>query len=107
MEWACDNVPCECKFEQSITLGGPGNTGAQISATLHNQRSDTAQYPPLNQELLNGKYWKRLKKDGMMDRIMPAKEAYSHQIGDGQDAMANLHGPRKLKPSRLHLQQTR
>jgi len=40
---------------------------------------------PLNQELLNGKYWKRLKKDGMMDRIMPAKEAYSHQIGDGHD----------------------
>jgi len=39
----------------------------------------------LNQELLNGKYWKRLKKDGMMDRIMPAAEAYHHQIGDGHD----------------------
>ena len=20
LQWACDNVPCECKFEQSITL---------------------------------------------------------------------------------------
>jgi len=40
---------------------------------------------PLNQELLNGKYWKRLKKDGMMDRIMPSAEAYHHQIGDGHD----------------------
>jgi len=40
---------------------------------------------PLNQELLNGKYWKRLKKDGMMDRIMPAREAYRTQIGDSHD----------------------
>lgn len=39
----------------------------------------------LNQELLNGRYWKRLKKDGMMDRIIPAEEAYSGQIADGHD----------------------
>lgn len=51
LQWACDNVPCECEFEQSITLGGPGNTGARIDATLHNHRSDTTVYPPLNQEL--------------------------------------------------------
>jgi len=40
---------------------------------------------PLNQELLNGRYWKRLKKDGMMDRIVPAREGYRTQIGDSHD----------------------
>ena len=40
---------------------------------------------PLNQELLNGKYWKRLRKDGMMDRNLPASEAYQQQIGGGHD----------------------
>ncbi len=37
------------------------------------------------QELLNGIYWKRLKKDGFMDRIMDSDEASSHLIGDGHD----------------------
>jgi hypothetical protein len=40
---------------------------------------------PLDQELLNGAYWKRMRKDGMMDRVMPAEEAYHQQIGDSHD----------------------
>ena len=66
---------------------------------------------PLNQELLNGRYWKRLKKDGLMDREMPAAEAYRSQIGDGHDRhpMPDLvlgswnqgfgYGPSKAEPS--------
>lgn len=68
LQWGCDNVPCECKFEQSITLGGPGNTGAKISATLHNSRSDTTVYPPLNQELpalyTTGTYYRLITTSG-------------------------------------------
>ena len=51
LQWACDDVPCECEFEQVITLGGPANTGAKVVATLHNHRSDTTVYPPRQQEL--------------------------------------------------------
>jgi hypothetical protein len=30
LQWACDDVPCECEFDQTITLGGPANTGARV-----------------------------------------------------------------------------
>jgi len=66
---------------------------------------------PENQELLNGIYWRRLKKDGFMDRIMDTDEAHSHLIGDGHDrkplpdmAFGSWHqgfgyGPTKEHPS--------
>jgi hypothetical protein len=68
LQWACDNVPCECEFEQSITLGGPANTGARIDATLHNHRSDTTIYPPRSQELpavySNGPFYRLMTSQG-------------------------------------------
>jgi hypothetical protein len=51
LQWACNNVPCDCQFEQTITLGGPANTGARVDAVLHNHRADRTQYPPRSQEL--------------------------------------------------------
>ena len=51
LQWACNNVPCECEFERNITLGGPANTGAKVEVTLHNHRTDTTTYPGMNQEL--------------------------------------------------------
>ena len=51
LQWACDNVPCECEFERNITLGGPAGTGAKVEVTLHNHRADTTVYPPMSQEL--------------------------------------------------------
>lgn len=62
LQWACDNVACECEFEQVITLGGPANTGVKVTATLHNHRSDTTQYRAFDQELpavySNGEYYR-------------------------------------------------
>jgi hypothetical protein len=54
LQWACDNVPCECEFEQQFTLGGPANTGVKVVATLHNHRADKTAYPPRSQELPAG-----------------------------------------------------
>ena len=68
LQWACNNVPCECEFEKSIVLGGPANTGAKIVATLHNHRSDKTAYPPMNQELpavySNGPYYRLMTAQG-------------------------------------------
>eukprot|EP01063_Lacrimia_lanifica_P015526 TRINITY_DN2224_c0_g2_i2.p1 TRINITY_DN2224_c0_g2~~TRINITY_DN2224_c0_g2_i2.p1 ORF type:complete len:314 (+),score=94.71 TRINITY_DN2224_c0_g2_i2:224-1165(+) len=38
LQWACHNVSCECEFEQVIELDG---TGAKVTATLHNRRTDS------------------------------------------------------------------
>eukprot|EP00802_Teleaulax_amphioxeia_P008543 Tamp_08552.p1 GENE.Tamp_08552~~Tamp_08552.p1 ORF type:complete len:754 (+),score=210.96 Tamp_08552:66-2264(+) len=40
---------------------------------------------PKNQELLNGAYWKYMKKDGITDRLTPATEAYSQQKAGSHD----------------------
>merc|ERR1711871_4906 len=62
LQWACNNVPCECEFEQHMSLGGPAGTGLRVDATLHNHRSDHTSYPPRNQELpavySNGPYYR-------------------------------------------------
>lgn len=48
MQWACDDVPCDCLFEQRIELvGGAVN----VTLTLHANRSDTTFYPGQTQEL--------------------------------------------------------
>ena len=39
----------------------------------------------LNQELINGRYWKSLKKDGFMDRLTPTGEAADQQSGNSHD----------------------
>lgn len=40
---------------------------------------------PKNMELLNGAYWKYLKKDGILDRLTPATEAYKQQSAGSHD----------------------
>lgn len=40
---------------------------------------------PKNMELLNGRYWKYLKKDGILDRMTPATEAYKQQSAASHD----------------------
>ena len=68
LQWACDNVACECEFEQRITLGGPADTGARVDATLHNHRSDTTEYSARRQELpavyTNGPYYRLFTTEG-------------------------------------------
>lgn len=48
LQWACNNVPCECTFTKTIALVG---NAAEVTLTLANARSDPTQYPPFNQEL--------------------------------------------------------
>lgn len=47
-QWALDDVPCECTFEQWIQLDG---NGAHIHFRLNNARSDQTEYPAQHQEL--------------------------------------------------------
>lgn len=52
LQWACHNVPCECTFEQTVTLDGtPSGTGVKVTATLHSARTDTFTPAPRSQEL--------------------------------------------------------
>ena len=48
LQWACDNVPCECIFEKWITLSG---TTVAVRASLTNSRSDKTFYGGRGQEL--------------------------------------------------------
>lgn len=47
-QWALDDVPCECTFEQWITLD---QNGARVRFRLNNNRSDTTNYGSSHQEL--------------------------------------------------------
>jgi hypothetical protein len=52
LQWACDNVPCDCVFDQMISLeGNPGNTGVRVEAVLRNNRTDHTPYQAQDQEL--------------------------------------------------------
>jgi Divergent InlB B-repeat domain len=46
--WSCNNVPCECTFEQWITLDG---RTVRVHNRLTNNRSDHTLYPARGQEL--------------------------------------------------------
>jgi hypothetical protein len=48
LQWAFDHVPCECMFEQWITLDGPA---VVVRNRLTNARSDHTLYPAQDQEL--------------------------------------------------------
>ncbi len=48
MQWALDNVPCECTFEKWITLD---NNAVRVHYKLTNDRSDTTVYSARHQEL--------------------------------------------------------
>ena len=59
MQWALNNVPGECTFELWYTLDGKT---VNVTACLHNNRSDQTQYPACGQELpavyTNGEYYR-------------------------------------------------
>jgi len=48
MQWACDAVPCDCLFEQSIALRG---NAVEVTLTMHTSRADTTFYGGTTQEL--------------------------------------------------------
>jgi hypothetical protein len=48
LQWACDNVPCDCTFEQHIQLRG---SAVEVRLTMHTDRADTTVYPAYTQEL--------------------------------------------------------
>ena len=48
LQWACDNVPCDCVFEQHISLVG---AAAEVNITMHTARVDKTFYPGQTQEL--------------------------------------------------------
>jgi len=48
MQWACDNVPCECMFNMTYTLR---DAAVFASVTLINNRQDQTEYPAYDQEL--------------------------------------------------------
>ena len=50
LQWACDNVPCECTFTTNVTLA-PDAAVVNVEATLNNNRSDTTDYGAKGQEL--------------------------------------------------------
>ena len=47
-QWACDTVPCDCLFEQRISLVG---NAVEVRFTLHTDRADKTFYPGQTQEL--------------------------------------------------------
>ena len=48
LQWACDNVPCDCTFEQEIQLSG---SAVEVKLTMHTARVDQTRYPATTQEL--------------------------------------------------------
>lgn len=48
LQWACDNVACNCTFEQYIKLNGQR---IDVTAILHNHRIDKNDYGAYSQEL--------------------------------------------------------
>mmetsp|Transcript_38675 Transcript_38675/g.50038 ORF Transcript_38675/g.50038 Transcript_38675/m.50038 type:complete len:241 (+) Transcript_38675:25-747(+) len=47
MQWACDNIPCECTVDISYTLE---DASIKSSVILNNNRSDDSDYGPYSQE---------------------------------------------------------
>ena len=50
LQWACDNVPCECEFMTNVTLA-PGANAVTVHAVLANARADFTDYGAKSQEL--------------------------------------------------------
>lgn len=48
LQWACDNVPCDCHFEKTISLRG---NAVWVRATISNNRADKTNYGLYDQEL--------------------------------------------------------
>ena len=50
LQWACNNVSCECAFSTNVSLA-PGASAVTVHAGLQNARSDEKDYGPDGQEL--------------------------------------------------------
>ena len=65
LQWALNNVACECVLEQWITLDG---NAVRVRNKLSNSRSDRTQYRAYGQELpavyTNGTFWRLFTYDG-------------------------------------------
>eukprot|EP01090_Pellita_catalonica_P005688 TRINITY_DN15926_c0_g1_i1.p1 TRINITY_DN15926_c0_g1~~TRINITY_DN15926_c0_g1_i1.p1 ORF type:complete len:267 (+),score=17.22 TRINITY_DN15926_c0_g1_i1:53-802(+) len=48
LQWACDNVPCECEFKRAITLD---QDAAWVNASLINYRTDKSNFGLYGQEM--------------------------------------------------------
>lgn len=48
LQWACDQVPCDCTFQQVISLVG---NAVEVQLTMHTARVDKTFYPGQTQEL--------------------------------------------------------
>lgn len=48
MQWACDNIPCECTFHLTYSVG---NGELTSTVTLHNHRKDKTDYGLYSQEM--------------------------------------------------------
>jgi hypothetical protein len=66
MQWALNNVPCECTFDTWITLS---DAVATVRARLNNLRIDRTQYGAYDQELpavyTNGPWYRLFTYDGL------------------------------------------
>ncbi|EKX38073.1 hypothetical protein GUITHDRAFT_115833 [Guillardia theta CCMP2712] len=62
-----------------------GLTMPEFPGTDHDHFDHWKWDSSMNQELLNGAYWRHLRKDGFMDRVMPADEAHLSKIGASHD----------------------
>jgi len=65
MQWALNNVPCECEIEHWISLDG---RAVRVHNRFVNNRTDRTIYPALPQELpavyTNGPYWRLFTYSG-------------------------------------------
>jgi hypothetical protein len=53
MQWACDNIPCECTVDITYTID---NNMVHANITLDNERTDTSDYGTYEQEVKGKPY---------------------------------------------------
>jgi hypothetical protein len=61
MQWACDNIPCECTVDITYTLDG---NALRASVVLNNDRSDVNDYGSYSQEV------PAVYTNGFLDRLV-------------------------------------
>ncbi len=74
---------------REFTIGLAAAVAAAVGAGADPDHFDHWRWnSSVNQELLNGRYWRHLKRDGMMDRLTPADEAFDQTKGASHDRHA-------------------
>ena len=69
-------------FPGSLSLHPGCREKVSICIFSNDEKLTNHMYDLLKKKLLNGRYWKNLKEDGVFDRMTPATEAYSQQRWD-------------------------